>query len=102
MSAVMTPTGSSSGRTAVRADHVRQHEEASAHEEDQRQQAAMQRAEEGANRMGNDQADEADDAAGGDAGRRQQRRTQVHQTPDPVDFGAQVVGRLITQSDQIQ
>ncbi len=62
----------------------------------------MQRAEEDANRMGNDQAYEADDATGGHAGRRQQRGAQVHQTPDPVDFGAQVMGRLIAQSDQIE
>ena len=62
----------------------------------------MERTASGANRVGNHQADEADDAAGGDAGRGEQRGADVHQPPDAIHVGPEMVGRLIAQRDQVE
>ena len=83
-------------------DHVGQHQERAADGEHQREQRAVQRPRDGADRVGNHQAHEADDAAGGDAGRGEQRGADVDQAPDALDVGAEMVGRLLAEREQVE
>ncbi len=98
----MTPTGSSSGRTDGAGHHVGQHQEAATDKEHEREQGSMQRTEYGAHGMRDDQADEADDATGRHARRGQESGREVDHPSQPIDLRPQMVGRLITQSDQIE
>ena len=101
-SAVITPTGSSSGRTTVRATTSDSTRKLPPTTNDQRQQRAVERPGHGADRVGHHQADEADDAAGGDAGRGEQRGAHVDQPPGAIHVGAEVVGRLFAQGEQVE
>ena len=101
-SAVMTPTGSSSGRTATRRDDIAEDEKAAAGEEDERQQGAVNRTGDGADGMRNDQSDEADDAARRHTGRGQERGTHVDHPHRARDVGAEMLGGLLAEREEIE
>ena len=101
-SAVITPTGSSSGRATVRATTSARTRNEPAGQKAEGEQRAVQRPCQRANRVGNHQAHEADDAAGGDAGRGEERRADIHQAPDAIHVGTEMVGRLVAQRDEVE
>ena len=72
-SAVITPTGSSSGRTTVRETTSASTRKQPPPAKTSGQERPMQRPRDGPHRVGHDQSDEADDAAGGHAGGGEQR-----------------------------
>ena len=101
-SAVITPTGSSSGRTTVRATTSERTRKRPPTRKTSGSRRPMQRPRDGADRVGHHQADEADDAAGGDARRGEQRGAEVDQTAGPVHVGAEVMRRLFAQGEQVE